>query len=441
MASYSTTFDTIENPLVNDGTGSPVWTPGPGNAADVQTVAGGVVQSVTASTENWARLLTPSIGPNQYSRGTTGAGYATGGDLKCSLRSPSATGAATLAAFCNFVGAARIMTMDDALAGTLLGPANVALGTRAVGDVFELRAQGPTVVFLLNGAIRVAATQTTRTSGQPGFGFNPGTLLPQQNFTAWEGGDLSFWPGAGWPKIEDMAIFKNSTNATPVNAVIPPVNAGDLLIMAVGKDGADAVSWPASPAWSVITNAAGVIGGAGGGYGDARYRIVTGTEGWGAGGTISITNAAATTENYHMTAWRISGHDPAAAVECAFAVGDNTAPDPPNLTPSWGAANTLWITWAIADGLVIPTLWPTSYEDFPVGETTGGTAANACTAMCAGRSLNPGGTGAENPGAFTIPTEQWRALTLAIKPAAAVAGGIVRQMLQHGLYASDIAVT
>jgi hypothetical protein len=94
--------------------------------------------------------------------------------------------------------------------------------------------------------------------------------------------------------------------------------------------------------------------------------------------------------------------------------GTSTASDPPSRTPAWGAANTLWIAMSFGmDAATTYSAFPTDYSN--TSQQHHGTFPNPDLAT-ARRELN---ATTENPGAFTLAaSERWRAVTVAIRPAA-----------------------
>jgi hypothetical protein len=132
----------------------------------------------------------------------------------------------------------------------------------------------------------------------------------------------------------------------------------------------------------------------------AWYRVADGTE----GATITVTtstNASSAHTSYLLTQY--SG-----TPEGAAATGSSAAPDPPNLTPSWGAKDTLWFavcgTGAFGGSV---TSYPTNYADGKLYLYTSGGNATAI------RQLN---AASENPGAFTLSSSAfWVAGTVAIQ--------------------------
>jgi len=134
----------------------------------------------------------------------------------------------------------------------------------------------------------------------------------------------------------------------------------------------------------------------------AAYRIADGSE----GASITVTLSAGRVSNW--VSYRISD-TAGVAPEAATATGTSTTPDPPNLAPSWGAANTIWIAGCSSGvtGTTTVTGYPSGYTN-NLNESTGngliGTSQKNSTAS------------SENPGTFTISASQsWSAVTIGVK--------------------------
>jgi hypothetical protein len=104
----------------------------------------------------------------------------------------------------------------------------------------------------------------------------------------------------------------------------------------------------------------------------------------------------------------------------------STAPNPPSLTPSWGAADTLWLAvtgWS--EGTITASAFPTNYTN--TGQNGTGVAGSEGVSIGWGfRELN---AASEDPGTFTLGSAaNWVAFTIAIRPAATTGcrGGIMR---------------
>lgn len=140
----------------------------------------------------------------------------------------------------------------------------------------------------------------------------------------------------------------------------------------------------------------------------ACYEAVDGTED-GTTFTADVTSG----EEMAAVSLLINGWDGSTAPEIStIANGSSTAPNSPSLTPSWGAADTLFITVCTWDGDAgTISVWPSSYagnQHEPQYTTVNGMA-------CATRAINGS---PEDPGAFTTTNSVgWQAFTIAVRPA------------------------
>jgi len=101
----------------------------------------------------------------------------------------------------------------------------------------------------------------------------------------------------------------------------------------------------------------------------------------------------------------------------ADAVGSSATPDPPSLSPAWGAADTLWLALTSSYQKVTVSAYPTNYISGYNVVTSGGSASTNCGAGSAICQLN---AATENPGTYTLSNStDWIAITIAVRPAAA----------------------
>lgn len=214
--------------------------------------------------------------------------------------------------------------------------------------------------------------------------------------------------GAGFPRLLARNGSDSGGNVTTstvnISAAVGAPIVGDLLIITITKDGTGAFTWPASPAFTQCT---GFPVTAGGGTNsaivDARYRISTGDE-----TTCAITHAS------ESTAWhtvRIAADSWSGVPESQSSNGNSTNPDPPSLSPSWGLERTLWIVVAGNDGDVAITAGPSGYflqNNVRVAASTGSGSAFA---------VKESAVATEDPGTFTMSSEQWGAGTIAVRQA------------------------
>jgi hypothetical protein len=175
--------------------------------------------------------------------------------------------------------------------------------------------------------------------------------------------------------------------------------SGNLLLAIFGIGGNTVGSWPAG--WTELwgTELPASVGRL-----ECRYRIADGSE----GATITVTTSGALTSSH--TTYRIDTFSGNAPVAGTTATATSTNANPPSLTPSWGAKDTLWIAVAGVSGSA-PSAAPANYTNLL-------TAATPTTLGSARRELN---AATEDPGVFTSANDQWAANTIAVEPAAAAA--------------------
>jgi hypothetical protein len=141
-------------------------------------------------------------------------------------------------------------------------------------------------------------------------------------------------------------------------------------------------------------------------------KIADGTEG---GTTATWIASLATTGIWQVM--RVTDADASTASEVTSTSGDASAANPPSLTPSWGADDTLWIVVAghAAGSSTAFTAAPTNYTGFQNnGASSGGAAVSIASAT---RQLN---ASSEDPGAFTVSNNRfWAAATIGVRPSGA----------------------
>lgn len=181
------------------------------------------------------------------------------------------------------------------------------------------------------------------------------------------------------------------------------VNAGDLLLASIGFFTAGTVTVPAN--WNQLhfTNASDCILA-------NYYKIAVGNEDGTTVDFVSTGNTKAVAHVARISAW----HGTTPPEVGTASTGSSTTPDPPTLTPSWGAADTLWLARASVRAIVAFSGYPANYTN-GIDDSTG--ATNAGTLASARRELN---AATEDPGTFTKNgTTVWVAQTVAVRPAAA----------------------
>lgn len=213
-----------------------------------------------------------------------------------------------------------------------------------------------------------------------------------------------------------VAATNNSsvnTDATSHTVSMPAsIVAGDLLIVTFGwtSNLPQTISWPAgyTPITGAKVEQSTVVGV------DVAYRWADGTE----GATISVGTSGLTKSC--SVAYRITGAvNPATQAPEAAATSNTSASaaNPPNLAPTGGSKDYLWLVVASNDGETALTTAPTNYTNF-IAENTGVTGATSvnCVMGTAERALT---ASSEDPGAFNSTSTAWSAVTIAIHPAGA----------------------
>jgi hypothetical protein len=190
----------------------------------------------------------------------------------------------------------------------------------------------------------------------------------------------------------------DATNHT-VNLPAGIVAGNLLLVFFCSDDDAEAITFPGG--WTQLFQDSGSTYMTFG----AWYRIADGTE----GATITVTTASA--EMTAHTSYRITGYIGVPEVGVSV-TATSTAPNPPNLAPTWGALDTLW--FAVEgndDGTTLVSGWPANYGS---NRNDKGLNSLGCAIGTCRRELN---AAAEDPAAFTIDaSERWVANIVAIKP-------------------------
>lgn len=215
------------------------------------------------------------------------------------------------------------------------------------------------------------------------------------------------------------------------------ISADDLLLVFFVADGDPTITFPEG--WTQLFQTAREDNVKFG----AWYRIADGEE----GATIAVTLSAS--EETAHTSYRITGYEGTPEVGTS-AIGSSTTPDPPSLSPTWGAEDTLWIACEGNDYGTVVTGYPTNFTDERSDKTTGAGSVGCASAR---RELN---AESEDPGTFTLTdSEPWVANVVAISPVTvvthewegsdgiAIGEALVKtpmKMLVDGIQLSDITI-
>lgn len=206
------------------------------------------------------------------------------------------------------------------------------------------------------------------------------------------------------------------SGSSPYTINVPAVASGDLLVIVLSTDGSAAVAGNlttfATSIYNVVVNATLRQ--------TAWYRICDGSE----ASTVTYTQAAG--EDYTCRIFRYpsgSWHG-TTPPEGTTASGASTTPNPPSLSPSWGAEDTQWIATAFPNSTqnASPDAFPTNCPDNNLGARSRGAAGQA-TLYVATADAN---TATFDPDTFTAAFSgavDWMAGTIAVRGPAGGGGG------------------
>lgn len=208
--------------------------------------------------------------------------------------------------------------------------------------------------------------------------------------------------GGAFPTYIESVPTVNATSGTSHSADMPAtVNAGDLLLLLLANNNG-AASLPTISGWTSF-------------YNDSQaprlrmyYKVAAGTEG---GTTLSITTAGSVMTVALVVRIAAGTYQTAPQVTANKISVSTTSFNPPNLAPSWGSADTLWMAIMVTYGNPIISVYP-----LPSGQTR--TIAANLNGICLGTCYDTISAASLDPSAFTIgQLEMGLALTLAVRPA------------------------
>lgn len=210
-----------------------------------------------------------------------------------------------------------------------------------------------------------------------------------------------------FPVIDGTPAQKANTGTVATHPFdLPAHDAGDLLVLIVGFVDGGTITDPAG--WTqVYTNTNTLYGGR------VLYRVSNGSE----GSSVSFTTSSSCRST--GVCYVLRNGD---LVEGTSGTGTGTNPDPPNLAPSWGSNDTLWLTALHANGgLAGIGAYPTNYDERQSRINT-----TATTAAGAGRYL----TGSsEDPPTWTISSVPYIVGTIGVRPGTPSLGGGRNQVI------------
>lgn len=218
-----------------------------------------------------------------------------------------------------------------------------------------------------------------------------------------------------FPTVAGRAISTTplASESTSHSVTLPAsIVAGDLLIVSITINGGTGVATLTATGWTQIGTVVNESTSVGQWW---FYRKATGVEG------PAVTFTSDTTQSAVHRSWRIAvgTYDADTVPEIATVAIPSGDVDPPNLAPSWGAEDTLWLVGAGIVGVRTISAAPSNYTNLATGNTGGADTGGDATGGWAERELN---ASAENPGVYTTDAVAARdkvAATVAIRTAAA----------------------
>src|SRR3990172_2093706 len=153
--------------------------------------------------------------------------------------------------------------------------------------------------------------------------------------------------------VEETTSSGTNVSQTSHTITLPTgIAAGNRVVVAFGFKTAATVTWPGG--WTLIVEDQAFSSKI------SVYELIA------SGGETSITvTTSGAAQNSMYLARQISGAHASAASEGGTGSGrdtdDSAAPNPPNLTPSWGSDDTLWLAFHVCfENQTTPT-YPTNY--------------------------------------------------------------------------------
>jgi hypothetical protein len=267
---------------------------------------------------------------------------------------------------------------------------------------------GSVVETTISGAADFPAPETAGIAYQP-------DVSGAVDFPAFEAEGLVLVPG---PNVMGRASNVVASTQNSFDVELPEgIVAGELLVVFVATSPANLAAPTAPEDWTRFHQQ---------GNGLARgaffSKVADGTE-----TVLSLTNSSAQNSRWVSRSWRITNHGHVTAPpQAANAVANNTAPNPPSLTPTWGAAINLWLaTYAQQAAGSSVNSGPTNYTNV-LGLTPDG--VNGPSAGVAERVRF---AASEDPLNFQVTVgDSGRAYTVAIAPVIEASGSATFPQLQ-----------
>jgi len=215
---------------------------------------------------------------------------------------------------------------------------------------------------------------------------------------------LGSGPTVGFPVyLSNTATDLGGADATSHLVQMPAaVTTGDLLLALIALDGTATITTPSG--WTSLPQGSDAAV-----RGAVFYKVAAGTEG---GTTVDFVSSSA--ERMEAQVVRIQVGTFQSVPESAFTMFAvaTVNPDSPNLTPSWGSANTLWLSAGMLDNTRTVSSYPLPNNNFTTANAGSGIAFTtliSCSNNVAAASLDPA--------AWTINTASRAVMfTIAIRP-------------------------
>lgn len=210
--------------------------------------------------------------------------------------------------------------------------------------------------------------------------------------------------GGGTPTLLSVTQSAFNSNTTSHAVQMPAtVNAGDLLVVGV---------MIAAETYPIAASGFTSIGSSGRATSikvQYFYKIAAGTEG---GTTVDFSTSPSAIRMVAQVHRIQSGTFHAStAPQGQFDNGNSNTPNPPNLSPSWGSASTLWLIGTGVTGASSVSSFPTANNNNSQAGTGGALRVIAsCTDATVAASLDPGTFGIAS-------SLDWVAATIGIRPA------------------------
>ncbi len=213
----------------------------------------------------------------------------------------------------------------------------------------------------------------------------------------------------GYPSVRSKTHSSETSNTDEHDVYLPNnIEAGDTLLVVFVCDDNEQISWEDDD-WTVIYEE---DRGNSGPTMSIAWKKADGDED---GTTIEI-ETGSDEESVHMSYAIQNAADPTVLPPEASleASGTNSNPNPASLSPSGGSNTYLWFAFYGCDDDDMASGYPSTYMDNrETYESSSG--SGTCAVGAASREYT---SSSDNPGSFTISSEQWEAATVAIYPGA-----------------------